>query len=213
MTMQEAAQAQVSINSKIPSYTEKGEKIKTKDWGSYVTDENYSHDIYVDENGTIKAIVFVKKDISSTEKATAPPIVSLEGKAAPDRLLSDMNGNNFTLASLKGKIVVLNFWFTTCKPCIVEMPELNEVKDNFKGKDVVFLAVTFDKKQPVESFLKTHTFNYTIIPEAREFLDLWNANIFPSNIVIDKDGVVRFHQFGYSENLKKTLSDNINSLL
>jgi len=63
------------------------------------------------------------KSVSRNEKlAPGKPVTNFEFK--------DMNGNLYTLASLKGKVVVLNFWFSTCVPCIEEVPELNMLVEN-----------------------------------------------------------------------------------
>ena len=50
----------------------------------------------------------------------------------------DMNGNSYSLGILKGKVVVINFWFVECKPCVIEMPELNEIVEKYKSEEVVF---------------------------------------------------------------------------
>jgi len=56
-----------------------------------------------------------------------------------------------------------NFWFIACKPCIAEIPELNEIHDKYKNnKDVVFASITFDKKDKVEKFLKNTPIKYAV---------------------------------------------------
>src|ERR687893_223477 len=77
----------------------------------------------------------------------AKPAASPESKsAAPAFSLTSMDGKKFELASLRGKVVVINFWFTGCPPCIEEMPKLNELVEKFKDKDVVFIAPTWDNE-------------------------------------------------------------------
>jgi len=60
------------------------------------------------------------------------------GSDAPDFSAVDMNGNSYSLGILKGKVVVINFWFVECKPCVIEMPELNEIVEKYKSEEVVF---------------------------------------------------------------------------
>ena len=71
----------------------------------------YTIEYYVDNNNDLKA-VFLK-------------LINYE--FASDFNATDLEGNEYSLSNLKGKIRVLNFWFTTCKPCVEEIPALNEL--------------------------------------------------------------------------------------
>src|SRR6185437_10738112 len=73
-------------------------------------------------------------DPAPTDKNNQPIV----GAPLPDFSFKDINGNAISLQKLKGKPIVINFWFTACVPCIEEMPALNELKDKFKNSDVVF---------------------------------------------------------------------------
>jgi thiol-disulfide isomerase/thioredoxin len=64
--------------------------------------------------------------------------------------------NDLTWEALKGKLVVLEFWNTQCKPCIEAIPHLNEMVEHFKGKPVVFLSVSDDAEDRLRAFLKQH---------------------------------------------------------
>ena len=67
-------------------------------------------------------------------------------RRAPDFALKDMSGNTVTLESLRGKVVVLNFWSKTCGPCLEEMPDLAELTKIVRERtDVVVLAVSVDE--------------------------------------------------------------------
>lgn len=113
------------------------------------------------------------------------------GKPAPDFTLRDINGNSLTLSSLKGKIVVVNFWFTSCPPCVQEMPQLNGLVGKFKEKNVVFLALTFNDKKTVEAFLKEHTFSYSILPLSGQVDKRYQISSWPTSFVIGRDGMVK----------------------
>ena len=68
---------------------------------------------------------------------------------------SDMNGNLVDTKQLKGKVVVINFWFTTCPPCKAERPYLNQIVDDYKSDpNVVFIAIALDKKEQLEPYIK-----------------------------------------------------------
>lgn len=113
----------------------------------------------------------------------------LIGKSAPNYKMIDINGNTISSENTKGKVVVLNFWFTTCKPCISEIPELNKVYDKYiKDTNVVFASITFNNRDEVNSFLKKYPIKYPVVSNAKEICDLFKATGYPTNIVIDKNG-------------------------
>ncbi len=114
---------------------------------------------------------------------------SLIGTQAPDFSLTDINGNTISLQQSKGKVIVLNFWFTSCKPCIDEIPELNEVFENYKlNTDVVFASITFNQINQVKSFLTKHAIQYPVFADAMSTIDLFGIKSYPTNIVIGKNG-------------------------
>ena len=130
------------------------------------------------------------------------------GKPAPDFTARDLNGDEVQLSKLKGKVVALNFWFTECKPCIVEMQDLNALQKKHSGS-VVFLGITFDNPEKVNALLKTTTFNYQIIPNAEIICNDWNIEGYPTNIVIDKKGIVRYVKVGWDKNIGNLLNEAI----
>lgn len=112
------------------------------------------------------------------------------GSPLPDFNFKDINGNTVSLEGLKGKPIVINFWFTACVPCIEEMPALNQLKEKYKNSDVVFLSITFENKKSVTEFLKNHPFNFTPIPGAQEYCDNL-VMIFPLTLFINRQGIVQ----------------------
>ncbi|TFF40952.1 TlpA family protein disulfide reductase [Mucilaginibacter psychrotolerans] len=121
----------------------------------------------------------------------------------------DINGQKVDFKILQGKVVVLNFWFIGCAPCQQEIPELNQlVADN---PDVVFIGFSTDLKYEVKDFLKATPFNYRQIYDAREDCNRYGIASYPTNVVIDKNGITRFSSSGYGPGsityLKKTIAE------
>jgi peroxiredoxin len=121
---------------------------------------------------------------------------ALVGQPAKDFELKDIDGNSHSLAALKGKVVVLNFWFTACGSCVQEMPELNKLQQEYADKNVVFLALGLDDAARVRTFLKTHDFHYTLLTDAKAVHADYNVKVCPISMVIDKTGVIRFVEVG-----------------
>jgi peroxiredoxin len=181
---------------------------------SLMTNNAYRPRFFVNATNDIKAIVFENKNENPilVEKSLNDSEFIINTKA-PDFIAFDMDGNSIKLSELQGKVVVLNFWFIKCGPCVQEMPELNALKKQFNTKDVVFLAITFDKKENVQTFLETKPFAYTIAPNASDVVQLNRVRSFPTNVVLDKNGMVVFQETGYRTNIKESLSTIITKFL
>lgn len=112
-------------------------------------------------------------------------------KPAPEFMLTDLQGKSWSLQQLRGRIVILNFWFTSCTPCIREMPELNKLTATYDSSQVVFLALTYNNVKEVTSFLQKRQFTYTIIPGSQEVDKMYHVSEWPTSIVIDKKGLIK----------------------
>lgn len=113
----------------------------------------------------------------------------------PNFQYKDLKGRVINSKDLKGKPIVLNFWFTTCLPCIAEMPELNRIKEKYKTSDIVFLSMTYETKDKVVKFLKNTKFHFQIIPDAKEYCDKFTES-YPLNIFVDRNGIINNIQYG-----------------
>jgi peroxiredoxin/uncharacterized DUF497 family protein len=123
----------------------------------------------------------------------------------------DMNGNTVDLAAFKGKkTVVLNFWFVACKPCVQEMPELNKMVAEMKGKDVEFISICSDVKEDAQDFLAKTKYDYRCIPDGLGIANQYNVLAFPTHVVINKKGEIVQLQQGYSEGLIPKIKEAIN---
>nr|WP_321227865.1 TlpA disulfide reductase family protein [uncultured Psychroserpens sp.] len=137
----------------------------------------------------------------------------LDGTTLNELVIEDIDGNIHTLESLKGKVVLMNFWFIHCKPCVAEIPDLNELKTKFKDKDVVFLAVALDNKKSLDKFLELHPFDFTIIPKGRELAERFKIPHYPYNVILDKTGTLHYVSDVLSLNITNRLKRRINGFL
>lgn len=95
-------------------------------------------------------------------------------------------------ADYSDKITLVNLWFTSCPPCIAEIPYLNHLTEVYKNK-VNFVAITFNTKDTVDAFLERKPFYFEHLVDAARYLkdDLQN-NAYPRLILMDQAGKVRF---------------------
>jgi thiol-disulfide isomerase/thioredoxin len=150
------------------------------------------------------------KQIDEKNAKDALIVKAMMNKAAPDFNLSDLHGRQWSLKALKGKVAVLNFWYTSCPPCLEEMPQLNEITKMYNPGKVVFLALTFNDAQKVQAFLQTHEFSFTVLPGSKSIDRLYKVSGWPTSLVINKKGIVTFAT-NISLDIKNDLSTAINA--
>jgi len=176
----------------------------------------------IDKNSDSSAYLLVKLDSAQVAHRMADLDKPRESENFTDGeqidLFSckDINGNKIKAADLKGKVVVLNFWFIGCPPCRMEIPALNELSKDYAGDpDVVFIAVALDQKWDIQDFIKTNPLGYHIIDDGRTYANRYGIHLYPTNVVVDRQGKVRFSNVGYAVNtpywIKKTIEEAKNA--
>ena len=114
-----------------------------------------------------------------------------EGSQAPAFSVTTLDGKAVSSSELKGKVVVLNFWFIGCEVCRAHKPKLNEFKTKFADRnDVVFLAMTADPATDVKKYVAKEPFDYLQVADAKAAMDAFVFSGFPKNIVIDRSGKI-----------------------
>ncbi len=116
----------------------------------------------------------------------------MEGKDFPNFTFNDLDGNQYSKNDLLGKTVLIKTWFLRCKPCIDEMPMLNQLVSEYSDReDVVFLSLSTDPEDELKDFLSKREFNYPVVPNSRNFVeDTLGFKIYPTHVVIDKEGKI-----------------------
>ena len=116
---------------------------------------------------------------------------------APDFKLTSIDGKPLSLASLRGKVILLNFWATWCGPCRAEIPDLVELQNKYKDKmQVLGLVTDDDDEDAVKKFVNSFGINYPVAmatPDIR--LQYGGIPALPTSFVIDLEGrVVQKHE-------------------
>ncbi len=136
------------------------------------------------------------------------------GEEIPTFTSHDINGNKVSLKDLRGKIVVLNFFFIGCPGCMAEVPELNDVVARYKGNNnVVFVSVSLDVKSYIKKFLDDTPFNYQIISEGAFLAKRYGIALYPTNVILDKTGKVAMHWVGQSPSAPYWMKKTIDKIL
>lgn len=135
------------------------------------------------------------QEFRDRERALASRVKFEIGMVAPDFSLPDVNGQLISLASLKGKYVLLDFWASWCAPCVAENPNLVKAYTRYAAKGFEILQVSLDKDR--DSWLnqiKKDRLNWKHVSDLKfwdsPIVKLYGINSIPFNLLLDKEGKV-----------------------
>ncbi|MBK7978682.1 MAG: TlpA family protein disulfide reductase [Ignavibacteriae bacterium] len=145
---------------------------------------------------------------------------SVEGPYPPNYNVD--NSNLVNLSDFKGKVVIVDFWATWCPPCRKGIPDLIEIKKEFKDKNVEIIGISLDSftrggatKNDVVPFINEYGINYPIlIGDINVAQQYGGVNSIPTSFVIDKEGYILTYYQGlmpkqqYVDDLNKALAKN-----
>ncbi len=127
--------------------------------------------------------------------AGRPPLV---GAPAPEIALKDLQGQEVRLSDLHGKVVLVNFWATWCKPCKEEMPAMQASYERLREQGFVVLAVNeLEDVEKVAEHIKTHGHTFLVVMDHdNRVANRYGVGGLPAIFLIDRQGIVREHIFG-----------------
>ena len=136
---------------------------------------------------------------SCTSLCALQPDYAAQNRLAPDFELLSINGNKVKLSSYRGKVVILNFWTKTCRPCLEEMPSIADLAKALKAHpNVALVTVTTDEdakdaRDTMKSVLSggEPPFEVLIDADSKIVGDKYGTKLFPETWFIDPQGVIR----------------------
>jgi peroxiredoxin len=106
-----------------------------------------------------------------------------------DFTLTDLEGKSWSLQTLRGKVVLVNFWATWCPPCRKEMPDLDSLYRQFQDQGFLVLAISDEAKDKVQAFLAAHPTAYPVLLDpGRKVNELFQVQGIPKSFVYNRDG-------------------------
>lgn len=179
---------------------------------------------YLELNPDATASAVTDNLIAFEKEAYASQVTEIKenmlDEEAPVFALKDMNGDEVSLQSLSGKVVILDFWATWCGPCKASFPGMQEVVTKYKNDDAVALLFvdTFERgpnrEKMVEDFIKENNYTFDVIYDTEiegsnsfEVADKYNINGIPTKAIIGPDGKLRFKTVGYGGSNEKMIQE------
>ena len=141
-----------------------------------------------------------------------PPEPIVEGTSAPDWSLPTLAGDTVRLADLRGKIVLIDFFYKSCIPCCAALPALQNLHKKYKDHGFVMIGIDpYDdtKKDEMADFLAKRSITYTVLFSDRELPEAYHVSSYPTLFFINRKGKIVKVKTGFS----KTMEDEIEKQL
>ncbi|MFL5788607.1 MAG: TlpA family protein disulfide reductase, partial [Flavisolibacter sp.] len=137
---------------------------------------------------------------------------SLINKNLPPFSFRDINNKLWDLQTLKGKTIVLNFWFTNCDPCLREIPFLNKIVEDNNSNNIVFIAISYSDKKSIIHSNHKFPFKYHLIPNQLKYISQLQISEYPTSIIVNGSGLIKYVSVGFNEEIYKELKNALKDL-
>lgn len=132
-----------------------------------------------------------------------------QGSQLPDFEFKTLEGRTITSKGASGRVTVMNFWFRGCKPCIMEIPELNELVEQFSGQNVDFFAFSQDPEAEAREAVSETHFTYEVVADSGVLHHELGVSAYPTHLVFDSEGSCVAAYQGYSPGIAKAIARDI----
>jgi thiol-disulfide isomerase/thioredoxin len=171
----------------------------------------------VDSAEKAKMAEFLKQAAATAPQRKQEALAARQDAAAPDFTFEDLNGNKVALASLRGKIVILDFWATWCGPCRKTMPLVEKFFNEKKSKDILVYGMNVwergGDRSKVKPFIKERNFHFPILLGENDIAEAYGVRGIPTLFVIDQQGRIAYRHVGYDPTMAEILTWQTNALL
>jgi len=138
------------------------------------------------------------------------------GTRRPDYTLGSDTGERISASNFDGRVVLVNFWATWCKPCREEMPMLVRLHHEYQGKDFQIVGIALDDVQQARDFAAELGIDYPILVGSTDVMAVVRlygnlSGVLPYSVLIDREGIIRWTYLG--ELRSKDLRGRIRELL
>lgn len=169
-------------------------------------------------------MILMDKKVSSVDSLLSVNrriIENLKGCQFPKTFLNKLDSGSINIDAFQGKLVFIHFWFSSCAPCVAEIPSMNKLITEYDTAKVAFLAISNDDRKRMVSFLNSMKFKaiqtYIDQPSMEKYFCIIDG--YPMNMLLNKEGKVidawtggsidATNQNDFYNRIKKLLNTNL----
>lgn len=162
---------------------------------------------------SIPSSVTLKNYVPRPYNAPEPLAV---GSRAPDWSLPSLDGDTVRLADLKGKVVLIDFFYKSCAPCCAALPKLHSLHEKYKDRGFVMIGIDpidNPKKDKMSDFLSKRDITYTVLFSDRQLPQTYRVQGYPTLFFLDREGKIAKIHVGFSTNMEAEIEEQLLKML
>ncbi len=141
-------------------------------------------------------IVLISCNDTKKEKDKEEQVVTTIVESETDKIkLTDLDSKSIDLNQYKGKTIFINFWATWCKPCLQEMPSIQQAQELLKNEDIVYLFASDEAVEQIEKFKTNHPYPFHYVKA--ENIAALNIMALPTTYIFNPKGKLVFSEMGF----------------
>ncbi|WP_326940698.1 TlpA disulfide reductase family protein [Actimicrobium sp. GrIS 1.19] len=146
-------------------------------------------------------VLFLMTNGAAHAQASWTAFSSSGGQAPMPLLLDDLDGKAVDLASLKGQVVLINFWATWCDGCRAEIPAFNRLQQKFGARKLQIVGVNVAEGKPrIADFMQRIPIQFKVLRDPdMVVLKAWQVNVMPTTFLLDRNGMLRYQLVGEAD--------------
>jgi len=160
---------------------------------------------------TVLAVIVILAKYTSTSNSSVENV-----RPAPQFSLANLDGKNVSLKDFADKVMVVDFWATWCGPCREEIPHLNKLYENYRGKGLVVVGISMDAEGPevVKQFAKELRMEYPVVMGDENVQQDFGGIVgLPTTFIIDRKGNIVKKYTGYQPAIMQDIEQTIKELM
>ncbi len=220
--------ADIDMNGRYVNFLAKaGKAVQAREFGErFVKDGAGSEQLKADLKSVYQGSLnfedyYAKLEAVAFEKEVEKYKVEMLDRIAPSFSLKNLEGQTVSLASLKGKVVIIDYWATWCGPCVASFPGMQKAVDKYKDDpNVAFVFINTwqnesNREEVVKNFMKANPYRFNVLldtkkpndPSKFEVIDQYGVEGIPTKFILDGNGKIRFKKVGFNGSTEGTVRE------
>jgi thiol-disulfide isomerase/thioredoxin len=162
-------------------------------------------------------VVAIAVGVCASQGASLPKVAAWQGKALPHINMTAVSGRKITNRTLRGKVVIIDFWATWCGPCKAASPVIQKMQSKYGKRGLVVIGADVWEQnktsKPAKDYAKAHGYTYTFTYNNDDLAKKLSIEGIPTMLIVNRHGRIARVQVGYGSDLESILEKTLSKLL